>query len=182
MLNQSSADRAYQRVDALLRAYGISHSAVRSQHCLDILEEAIQATPQDKESLESLAAQIALNRLRQGVDKLLAGVVPGIDSANHNDFYLALQADLMPQKHPDFILGDEVPDDVRCQSIRARYDSQSTPTLRRISMGASALRFDSIDGVAGSTEQFFQRYPFLRTYLKLILTGLMLSIIYTFAK
>jgi len=74
------------------------------------------------------------------------------------------------------------PEGEPCARLRAHYEVQSKPTLRRTSMGASTLRFDTIDEVADSTERFLQRHALLRTTLKLMLIGVSLYIVYTFAK
>ncbi|MGZ0656124.1 hypothetical protein ACWPKO_09245 [Coraliomargarita sp. W4R53] len=175
-------DRAYGRVDALLRAYGFSHSVVRSQYCLRILEQALQELSPAGDSLETLAARITLNRIKVGVEKIMTDVGVSIESVKPEDFYLALQAAGIPQNAPEIILAKDVPDDAQLQQIRLHYESQAKPTLRRISMGAPSLRFDTIDEMTGSTERFLQKYPKLVPLLKLILISATFYLVYIFAK
>jgi hypothetical protein len=178
----ATADRAYERVDALLRAYGFSHSAVRSRHCLRILEEATQKSPGSDDQLESLAAAIALSHIHRGVEKIMLATGVSTDTANRQDFYLALQAASIPQNRPDLILDEQRPEDALIGQIRAHYESQAKPTLRRISMGAPSLRFDAIGEVTETTERFLQRNPLIRSLLKLLIVGMTLYLVYTFAK
>jgi hypothetical protein len=176
-------DRAYQRIDALLRAYGFSHSAVRSRYCLEILADAQHTRTTDNEALETLAARIALSRIRTGVEKIMIAVGLTVESVDLEDFYLALQAAGIPQDAPEIILeGQQAKDKAMLQEIRLNYKNQAKPTLRRISMGASSLRFDTIDEVTGSTERFLASHPKLTQLLKASLIGASLYIVYLFAK
>lgn len=176
-------DRAYQRIDALLRAYGFSHSAVRSHYCLEILEQAQGALVSSKDSLETLAARVSLNRIHSGVKKIMLAAGYSVDNVDLEDFYLALQAAGIPKNAPEIILeGQEVMDETALKEIRRNYESQAQPTLRRTSMGASSLRFDTIDEVTGSTERFLRNHPRLTHLLKASLIGATFYLVYLFAK
>jgi len=175
-------DRAYGRIDALLRAYGFSHSVVRSQYCLRILEQAQQELSETGDPLETLAARITLKRIKLGVEKIMSDVGLATESMKPEDFYLALQAAGIPQNAPEIILAKEVPTDTLLQQIRLHYESQAKPTLRRISMGAPSLRFDAIDEMTGSTERFLQQHPKLIPLLKTILISATFYLVYLFAK
>jgi transcriptional regulator of aromatic amino acid metabolism len=176
-------NRAFERVDALLRAYGFSHSAVRSRYCLEILTEAQQALITNGEALETLAARITLNRIQTGVGKIMIAAGFAVESIDMEDFYLALQAAGIPKDAPEIILeGKQPKDKAVLEQIRRNYESQAKPTLRRTSMGASSLRFDTIDEVTGSTERFLQQHPALTRLLKASLIFTTFYLVYIFAK
>lgn len=175
-------DRAYGRVDALLRAYGFSHSVVRSQYCLDILDEAMRQIPTDEDQLESASAGIALGRIKTGIDRTIVAVGLTVESVNREDFNLALQATQVPRKHPNILLGDQHPEAELIGQILRGYESQAQPTLHRISMGASTLRFDAIGEVTTTTERFFASHPILKTGLGIALITATLYLVYNFAK
>jgi hypothetical protein len=177
-----ATDLAYGRIDALLRAYGINHSAARGQYCLRFLAEAEEQVESNEDGLESCAARIAMGRINQGVDAIIVAAGLSLENTNRENFHLALQASSIPQRHPEVILDSVPPDEAICKSIRSYYEAQDRPTLRRISMGASTLRFDAIDEVTQSTERFFQRHPLLRRLLKIILISLTIYLVYSFAK
>ena len=62
-LSSNAANVAYRRIDALLRAYGIQHAAVRGVHTHRILREAL-GTPGGAETpLEATAARIVLDEV-----------------------------------------------------------------------------------------------------------------------
>ncbi len=174
-------DRAYDRVDALLRAYGISHSVARSRYCLRILGEAISLREKDT-PLETLAARIALKELESGIDQLILSMGVAVEAIDRDHFSLALQRARVPQRFPDAILGNEPLDDDLCELIRRHYESQSAPTLRRVSMGASTLRFDRIDNMTGSTARWFKEHPYLYNLLRAMLWGMFFYAIYFFAR
>ncbi|MDQ8195215.1 hypothetical protein QEH59_12320 [Coraliomargarita sp. SDUM461004] len=181
--HSANADQAYGRIDALLRAYGFSHSVSRSQYCLHILDQALaDYNNHPEQALESLAATITLERIRTGVEKILLEAELSTESLNVEDVYLALQAARIPQDAPEIILGNSPADGARLQAIRMHYESQSKPTLRRISMGAPSLRFDTIDEVTDSTERFLQQHPLLLHTLKLTLVMSIIYLVYIFAK
>ncbi|WPJ97184.1 hypothetical protein SH580_05610 [Coraliomargarita algicola] len=179
----AQTDLAYNRIDALLRAYGFSHAVTRSQYCLEILEEAIVASTHEKEqALETVAARIALNRIRSGVTAVSNAAGLTEQPVSVEDLYLALQAAKIPQNAADIILANSPIDEPRLTAIRAHYQSQAKPSLRRTSMGAPSLRFDAIDEVTDSTERYLQRHPALLKALKLSIVSVTLYIVYIFAR
>jgi hypothetical protein len=182
MTQPIEAHHAYERVDALLRAYGFSHSSIRSRHCLRFVDEALQHCPLQQDQLESIAARSALNAIQQGIEQTMDAVGIPIQTVTTEDFYLALQATNIPQDHPNVILRGDTPDAALCLRIRNNYESQAKPSLRRISMGAPSLRFDAIDEVADSAERFLKRYPLLLNALKFSIIGASLYLVYIIAR
>lgn len=179
--NTNDADSAYHRIDALLRAYGIKNAAIRGHYSQRILQEALQQKP-SSEHLESYVAQITIAKIRQGVEQLATHMTTVDETVDMDNFYLALQRSKIPQMYPDVILAQETLNQQAMTLVRKHYDIQATPSIRRISMGASPLRFDSIDEVTGSTSRLLKGKPLLQILVKGLFGLLILTIIYQFSK
>ncbi|MBT64433.1 MAG: hypothetical protein CML13_14620 [Puniceicoccaceae bacterium] len=179
----AQTDLAYNRIDALLRAYGFSHAVTRSRYCLEILEQALEASTQEEEqALETVAARIALRRIHSGVIAISEAAELATEAVSVEDLYLALQAAKIPQNAAEIILSGSSIDESRLETIRAHYQSQAKPSLRRTSMGAPSLRFDAIDEVTNSTERYLQKHPAVLKALKLSIASITLYIVYIFAR
>ncbi|HBR92951.1 MAG TPA: hypothetical protein DEA90_02180, partial [Opitutae bacterium] len=104
------------------------------------------------------------------------------EAVSVEDLYLALQAAKIPQNAAEIILSGSSIDESRLETIRAHYQSQAKPSLRRTSMGAPSLRFDAIDEVTNSTERYLQKHPAVLKALKLSIASITLYIVYIFAR
>jgi hypothetical protein len=180
-LQNESAHRAYQRIDALLRAYGIRNAAVRGEIALGILQESISATTQSS-ALEALGASVVLNKLDKAILQLQPDRENAEDRGSQKKLYLAIQHTRLPQRRPDLLLGYAQAEPDELQRLENALLLRKSPSLRRQSMGAPTLRFEGIEEVTSTTTAFFERWPLLRTSAKLFGVSLMIVLVYQFAK
>ncbi len=181
-LNTTEADIAYRRVDAILRAHGIDHAAIRGAHTQRIVTQAVQANHSASQQLESVAAEQLLNELQRGFEQITASIQRGDASINRNRLLIALPKTKIPTDHPEALLGLDKLTAEESNALHRAYYTQTSPALKRSSMGASALRFESIDEVTSQTIALFEKLPLLKKALPWLASGLAIFLIYQFAK
>lgn len=181
-LNTTEADIAYRRVDAILRAHGIQHAAIRGAHIQRIVTEAVQAKHPASQQLETVAAEMLLKELQLGFEQIGASIQRGDVTVDRNRLLTALRKTSIPANHPEALLGiDELTAD-ESNALQRAYYTQTSPALKRSSMGASALRFESIDEVTSQTIAIFEKLPLLKKALPWLGVGLIIFLVYQFAK
>ena len=181
-LNTAEVDLAYRRVDAILRAYGMQHSAIRSAHTQRILSIITQANHPPTSHLEASAAQMVLEEIQQGLSKLSESIAKDGSKVDQDRLLIAVKKAQLPVDIPDALLGLTALTEEQTHKLRSAYASHHRPVLKRSSMGAAALRFESIDGITSRISEFISKIPFLKTTLPLVGALLLGLLIYWFAK
>ncbi|WP_269522792.1 hypothetical protein [Coraliomargarita parva] len=183
-IQQADTDLAYQRVEAILRAYGIRHAAVRGLHTQRILFEALDAKTRNNnpKALDAIAADRTLDEIEAGLARISPELVDGADKIDTNKLLLAIRRAQVPARQPEVLIEGAPLGPEDTQQLRDLYRLQLVPELRRRSMGAPTLRFETIEDVATTTTAVFGRVPLLRKLGPALLLILMVWIVYIFSK
>lgn len=181
-LKTPEADIAYRRIDAILRAYGVQHAALRGLHTQRLLVEAVEQQPRTDKPLEAIAAGLLLLELQTGLTHLTVLLSDETASVNRDRLLIAVKKTLIPANYPDVLLGHAQLDDAEAEALRLAFHTQNKLVLKRSSMGAPTLRFESIDGLTSRVIDFLDRIPYLMRALPVAGIGLILIVIYHFAK
>jgi hypothetical protein len=94
---------------------------------------------------------------------------------------LALSKTDIPNMHPDVILGHNAPNEAILKEMILKFRSQNMPSVQRMSMGASTLRFETIEEVTSQTAALFNKIPFVRQLVSVFFAAIFFYIIYLFA-
>ncbi len=181
-LNTTEADIAYRRVDAILRAYGVHHAAVRAVHIQRILSEAVRQQSNTSEQLEAVAAGILLQELQTGLSKLAATIHDDVTSIHRHSLLISVKKAQIPLDHPETLLGLAPLSGEAAFALRRAFHTQNHPVLRRSSMGPPTLRFESIDGLTSRILTLLDSIPFLKQALPSVGVLLVFLVVYLFAK
>lgn len=181
-LNSPEVDIAYRRVDALLRSFGLQHSAIRATQAQRILTESLVIKFAKGGALEAIAADKVFQEISHGLRRLKEDLAPLEDGLSNEKLLLALYKTDIPKKHPYVLLGHESASSDELQQVHAAYRSQNMPEVRRRSMGAPTIRFETIEEMASQTQAVFERLPLLSRLLPLGLVAVFFFIIYSFAR
>jgi hypothetical protein len=181
-LNTTEADTAHRRVDAILRAYGVQHAAFRGIQTQRILTTALNQKTDSPKPLESVAAQIVLHELQAGLEKLGESIASEDAAINSHRLLIALKKTPIPLDYPDAILGHAPLPSDQINALRSLYNIQNRPALKRSSMGAPKLRFESIDGMTSQAVALFDKIPFSKNALALLGIVLVFFLVYFYAK
>lgn len=180
-LNDPYVDLAYRRIDSLLRAYGINNAAIRSQESHRILHDTLIEAPINAE-LEHCAALKTFANIELGMDRIAQALKLEADEVDFEKLRLAIQYSKTLQAEPKVLLATCQLTQVHESALKNSYARKIMPDLQRTSMGASVLRFDTIDDVTTSTGKLFTRLPWLRKAATVLLASSILFLIYHFAK
>lgn len=175
-------DIAYDRVNALLRAFGIQSSSIRSTEAQRILAAAVQTESTSSQPLETIVAETVYREIHKSLNTLSSLLSESSEGASHEKLLLALKLTNIPHKHPQVILGVDLPTEEELVILKQVYRRQNFPKVKRSSMGPSALRFESIDEMTTQTSALLTRFPALRWAIQISLLGLITFILYTFVR
>lgn len=166
-----------------MRAYGVSHSAIRSQHCQRILDSALsEAVDNNEQPIESIASQRLFHELEKGLEGLQSGIVQQNATIDRHRLLMAINRCRIAQKFPDALLGLKALPQAQADALKETYEIQHVPELKRRSMGAPTLRFETLDDVTSGTTAFFEQWPIARRIVPALLAFLLILIVYQFAK
>jgi hypothetical protein len=177
------ANVAYNRIDALLRAYGVQHAAVRAVHAHRILHNSFaQALPEPADP-EVIATHLVLDDISRALDGIADQMSrDGHEPVEKDRLFIAVRKSGIPRDHPEVFLGSAQLHEDDLNELRRVYEIQPAPRIQRMSMGAPVLRFESIDEVAEGTSAAFGKIPFFRRLVQALAAFGLLFIVYTFAK
>jgi len=181
-INKTSTDIAYRRIDSLLRAYGLQHAAIRGLQTQRILSTAIAIQRNTQEPLEAIAAKEVFKEMQSGLSQLSEHLPELGETRSTEKLLLALRQTDIPKTNPQILLGNEAPDAPHLTRLTETYRIQNMPEVKRMSMGAPTLRFESLEEVTEQTSALFDRFPILRKLVPVAMTALFVFLIYTFAK
>ena len=178
-----ASDIAFRRIDSILRAHGLNHSAIRAGHCQRILHKALaQAGPESKLPIETRASQLLFSELDNGLEALARSIQPAPEPLDRHRLLIAINRCRIAQQHPDALLGLAQLPAAEATQLREIYQTQHIPELKRRSMGAPTLRFETLDDVTSTTTALFGKWPLSRKLTPLLWLLLLLLLVYLFAK
>ena len=178
-----ASDIAFRRIDSVLRAHGLSHSAIRARHCQRILSNALtQAGTDNETSVETRASQLLFNELDRGLEALARAIEPAPEPLDRHRLLIAINRAGIAQKYPDALLGQGQLPAEEAAELRELYQTQHIPELKRRSMGAPTLRFETLDEVTSTTTALFGKWPLSAKLIPLLWALLLFLLVYLFAK
>jgi len=180
-LKTGEADLAYRRLDAVLRAYGIRHAAIRGNEVQRLLVEAVRSHAGAVQSLESFAAEKVFSELDAGLKRIMHSL-PLDEAADRNRVLTALRKSKIPLKHPEALLGKEDLSEGELNRLAQIYKARTSPALNRSSMGAPTLRFESIDELSRRIAVYVGKIPFGEKVLTTVAVLLFFLFVYLFAR
>jgi len=181
-LNEAESDIAYRRVDAMLRAFGLEHAAIRGGQTHRILRTSIDIQRKSGQPLEAIAAARVFEELTSGLAQLTSHLSELGDALSEEKLLLALRKTDIPRKHPQVLLGSESATPAELEALVATYRTQNMPEVKRMSMGAPTIRFETIEEVTSTTYALIERVPLLNKLVPLGIAAGFLFVMYTFAQ
>lgn len=180
-LKTAEADLAYRRIDAILRAYGIRHAAIRGNEVQRVLVEAVRSHAGAAQSLESFAAEQVFLELDTGLGRILQ-TLPLEETVDRNRVLTALRKSRIPLNHPEALLGKEYLCEDELKQLGQIYKARTSPPLKRSSMGAPTLRFESIDELSRRIALLISKVPFGEKMLTSVAVLMFFLFVYLFAR
>lgn len=181
-INQRGSDIAYRRVDSMLRALGLQHAAMRGIHTHRIITASIVIWRNTGQPLEAIAAEMTLSEIKSGLHILTQQLTVLRKQLTHETLLLTLRKTDIPNQYPEVVLGHTAPNEQILSQLMTEFQTQNMPMVQRMSMGASTLRFETMEEVTSHTAAFFHKVPIL---FKLLFFGSIVAfyyVIYLFAK
>lgn len=181
-ISREESDIAYRRVDSMLRALGLQHAALRGIHTYRIVTASLVIWRTTGQPLEAIAADMTQKEIKNGLQRLTQQLPELSEQLTEETLLLTLQKTGIPNKYPEVLLGYADTDAFVLEQLDAEFQTQNMPMVQRMSMGASTLRFETMEEVTSHTAAFFQKYPILTKLLPIVMIIAFYYVIYLFAR